>query len=193
MVAVTGSLAMNNATDNADLDYLVVTRPGRLWLTRALVILLVRIASRWEDTLCPNYFISENNLLFPVRSLFSAHEVVQMVPLAGLQVYEKICRLNAWAWEYLPNANSHYIEITPRGFYPRAVKPLLEATMHLPPGDWLENWEMGRKLRKFGQMADAHPEACFSPDQCKGHFDDHGEYIQRAFADRMSVMEEATL
>jgi hypothetical protein len=64
-----------------DLDFLVVTLPGRLWLCRGMAMLLVRLARRLGDELCPNYFITTQALAFPSQDLYSAHELVQMAPL----------------------------------------------------------------------------------------------------------------
>ena len=59
MVAVTGTLSVDNVEQQADLDYLVVTAPGRLWLCRGMAMLLVRIAGLRGDVVCPNSFISD--------------------------------------------------------------------------------------------------------------------------------------
>lgn len=193
MVAVTGSLAMDNASSTADLDYLIVTEPGRLWLARAMVILLVRLASKRGNTLCPNYFITENGLYFTDHNLFTAHEVVQMVPVVGWPVYEEMMRVNGWIKEYLPNTGSVYGETPQRNWDSRIVRPVFEQMLRSAPGNWLEQWEMRRKLRRFSRLSVEHPEARFSADICKGHFDDHGEHVQHAFADRMAALVEVIL
>jgi hypothetical protein len=188
MVAVTGSLAVDNVVPDADIDYLVVTEPGRLWLCRAFTILIVKRAARQGVPLCPNYFLSTNALKFADRNLYTAHELVQMVPIFGLDIYERMLALNDWTVEYLPNAHANPAEepsttlSTPR----RLLRAAAETTLRTPPGGWLERWEMKRKIIRFSEEADDDVEAAFCPDWCKGHFDGHGHRIMHAFEDRIS-------
>jgi hypothetical protein len=188
MVAVTGSLAMDSADSQADLDYLIVTRPGRLWVTRAMVILLVRMVRPRGDTLCPNYFLSEEALGLAERNIFTAHEFVQMVPLSGAEVYRRMGQVNGWVRGFLPNAESRFWETAPGGLYRGKVRPALEGWMQLPAIDRLERWELDRKRVKFGRIAPLHAESCFSPDVCKGHFDDHGQRILAAYRERLQTI-----
>ena len=192
MVAVTGALAVDNVEPDADIDYLIVTEPERLWLCRALVILLVRLAARRGDVLCPNYFLSERALIIQERNLFTAHELVQMVPLAGLPVYHRMRQLNAWAAHFLPNAHDPPQKpgIEPHTEPPPwyAIRTLAEAALRTPAGGWLERWEMGRKVRKFSAQTDGHTEAAFCADWCKGHFDAHGQRTLEAFTRRLQEL-----
>ena len=190
MVAVTGSLAVDNASESADLDYLIVTRPGRLWLTRAMVILMARMASRRGDLICPNYFLSERALVLSDRNLFTAHELAQMVPITGLPVYQRMRKLNNWVSDYLPNAGVSFWASTPPPPYLQFLRPAIENALSLTPFDWLERWEKERKVKKFGLRLSESFEACFNADQCKGHFGNHSLRVQTAFNERMRALEE---
>ncbi len=197
MIAVTGSLAVNNAEADADIDYLLVTGNDRLWVCRAMTILVVRAAARRHVSLCPNYFLSERALVFEERNLYTAHELAQMVPLSGLDVYRKMRALNRWTAEWLPNA----MKAPPGpGVAPAQSAPangrlagLAEHVLGSRLGAHLERWEMQRKIEKFGKTPEAgykgHAEVAFSPDWCKGHFDGHARRVLAAYADRLRSLE----
>jgi hypothetical protein len=179
---------MDNMADG-DIDYLIVTEPGRLWLCRALIVGLVRMAALRGTELCPNYFLSQRALVLTERNLFTAHEVAQMVPIAGLGTYEQLRDLNRWTYAYLPNATG-----TPRRM--ASVEPthhrthqLVESTLRSRVCSPIERWEMMRKVRKLGSQGNGHAEAAFGPDWCKGHFGDHGQVTLSRYAERLQALE----
>ncbi|HFQ94707.1 MAG TPA: hypothetical protein ENK32_11895 [Anaerolineae bacterium] len=184
MVAVTGSLAMNNAAPDADVDYLIVTEHGRLWLCRALIIGVVKLAARQGVILCPNYILSENALQFPEQNLYTARELCQMVPLSGLTVYWKMRRLNEWTDRFLPNAAG----LPPTAVPPQPAHSRLQTWAELPlrtaVGGWLERWEMNRKIRKLETAVPAPNEARFTANQCKGHFQMHQRRAIRSYQEK---------
>lgn len=189
MVAVTGALAVDNSDANDDLDYLIVTEPGRLWLCRALVIGLVRLALRRGDVICPNYFLSERALALDSHSLYTAREVAQMVPLTGRPIYHRLRQLNGWVESYLPNAAGAPREIPVTEPAPARVRTAAEAVLRLRPAGVLERWEMQRKIRKLiaEHGTEGADEASFSPEYCKGHFGGYGSKTLAAFNYRTVV------
>lgn len=191
MVALTGTLAVNNVEHDADVDYLIITEPGRLWLCRAFVIGLVRVAARSGITLCPNFFLAENALALPDRTLYVAREITQMIPLSGIEQYNRLRAENPWVSDFLPNADGP----PPVQLSDCASRPLsqflTEAVFRSPLGAPLERWEMNRKIRKFTAQAPAHAEIRFTPDRCQGHFDGYGKRTMDSFQERMGTAELA--
>jgi hypothetical protein len=188
MVAVTGALAMDNNADG-DIDYLIVTEPGRLWLCRALIVGLVRVAALKRTELCPNYFLSERALVLEERNLFTAHEVTQMVPLAGIATYQQLRDLNRWTDQFLPNATGAPRRMATVEPDRRGTRRLLESTLRSRVCGPLERWEMARKVRKLGSRGNGHAEAAFGPDWCKGHFGDHGQATLARYAERLKAID----
>ncbi len=185
MVAITGSLAMNNVGERVDIDYLLVTRNGRLWLSRALVVAIVRLAASQGFALCPNYIVTERALHFPDQNLYTAHELVQMIPLSGIDTYRHIRQQNNWANTFLPNAVGPPRNlINGRRRRQRHLRHLAELPLRTPIGQWLEQWEMQRKIRKF-QRQQPGSESAFAADWCKGHFDTHYHRTIAAYQKRV--------
>lgn len=190
MVALTGALAMRNADhEHDDLDYLIVTAMGRVWLTRLLVVMLVRAARLWGVQLCPNYMLSDAQLEQQRKDLYIAHELAQMVPISGYSVYLRMREENRWLYALLPNACDTFYPIKPhqvRGLG-LGVQRLLEWLLSGRVGDALECWEHRRKAAKFAQEAAQSPysSAVINAEQIKGHFNDYGHPIIARYYDRL--------
>ncbi len=187
MVAVTGALAMDNAHPGDDIDYMLITVPGRVWLARASAIVVVRLARLAGARLCPNYLLAETSLHLDQRDLFVAHELAQMVPLAGHELYASMIQANAWTGGYLPNAAPpprREPDTTPRGVGKLAQR-FAEWLLSGKLGDALENWERRRKLAKFApQLRQPGSAAALDATQVKGHFNDYGGVTLREYEQR---------
>lgn len=107
MVAVSGSLALENAEPESDVDLFCITQANRLWLARLFIVPLSRLTrvfpSRFPLYLCPNYILSSNALEVTDRNLFTAHEVSQAVPLWGGRMFRRFLDANGWIADFLPH------------------------------------------------------------------------------------------
>jgi hypothetical protein len=187
MVAVTGSLAMNNADEGKDIDFMIVTAPGHLWTCRALILLVARFAKLEGIDICPNYLVTTNALELQERSLYVAHELTQMIPLSGMETYAEMRRLNGWIADYLPKAliapemPSGAERLQRRSGIQRA----LETVFRLPPANWFERWEMDRKIARLRHEQAASSESYFSAEVCKGHIDKHRQKTESAIQEKL--------
>lgn len=116
LVAVTGSVAMKNSTDQSDIDFLVVTQKGRMWIARLLSYLLLwvfRFSIRKpndkneKNKLCLNMWLDESDMTWETkdRNFYTSHEIAQIVPIVNKEkAYEKFLKKNRWILDFWPNA-----------------------------------------------------------------------------------------
>ena len=181
MVVLTGALAVRNpASIDDDYDYLLVTKPGRVWLARAFAIVLVRLVRLRGRELCPNYVLASDNLVQSRQDLYMAHEVAQMRPIYGANNYRKMIEDNLWMQDYLPNA----IPFDTIPDKSRRIRKALEWLLSGWIGDRLEQWEYRRKLDKFkSKTHQAQSTAEINRNSVKGHFEDHGMPVLTRYED----------
>jgi len=122
LIAITGSLAVDNAREDDDLDFFIITSANTLWLTRLIVIPLIGIFFKRRkpfafrhspfairDSVCLNLWLDESALAVPKnkRSLYTAHEVLQAKPIFDRgDTYAKFILANHWTSRYLANAHT---------------------------------------------------------------------------------------
>ncbi len=113
-IALTGSTAVHNAKPDDDIDFMIITSPQRLWLTRLCVIAIALYKKKrrsWgneeKNSWCFNLWLEQDALALPdrLKTLYGAYELCQ-----ALWVYEKsplIKRLyiqkNSWAQQFVYN------------------------------------------------------------------------------------------
>lgn len=115
MVAVTGSLAMQNSSEEGDIDLMIVSSKGKLWTTRLISQLMLRFFGfkvrnagdkNQKDKLCLNIWIDESDLAWREgRNIYTAHEIAQVIPLINKnKAYERFISENKWVRNFWPNA-----------------------------------------------------------------------------------------
>ncbi len=184
MVAVIGSLTMDNVrSPRDDIDLFIVTAPGRVWLTRALVIGLVRLAALIRIDLCPNYVLSTRRLAMSANDLFTARELTQTIPLFGRETFADLHAANRWLESYLPNAAPRDEQLRDVGLLGRGFQRLAEWPLNGTLGARLERSLQNRKLVDLAAQASiaGSREVVLEAEICKGHMESHGGRIRAEY------------
>ena len=192
MVALTGSLAVLNISKNADFDYMLVTAKGRVWIARAFALLFNRLARPFGHTICPNLIVSESALEWPLHDLYSARELIQMIPISGMDVYQKVMRVNSWAKEILPNRSHDFSREKKATEVTTTIRSFFEYFLRGKLGDSFESWEMTRKIARFSQQPGFGEETVFTADVCQGNFHHHRKWTREIFENKLSALAAVT-
>lgn len=112
-IVVTGSLAVDNAKLNDDVDFMIITQEKRLWLARVLLAAYAFLRGRrrsWQreepNSWCLNLWLDESSLKLPARlkNIYGAFEICQAIWVydrGGIK--SRFFQLNSWAEKFLPN------------------------------------------------------------------------------------------
>ncbi len=100
-VALSGTLAFQNAKGDDDLDLFVIVERGRLWTVYFSLVLLLKALGR-RRAVCLNCLLDTAHLAITDRDFFVAHQIVFLRPLGGVESLRTFQQANAWCAQYLP-------------------------------------------------------------------------------------------
>lgn len=126
-VCLSGSMSKGVAYPGGDIDFFIITKDDKLWVSRLLLFLYKKLfLFRHRKDFCLNYFIEEGHLELEDKNIFTATELVTIMPMYGYDVYEKLLETNSWLSEYYPNVKrrTNASVISPKS---TAVRKLLTA------------------------------------------------------------------
>jgi hypothetical protein len=103
-VMASGSFSKDYMDEQSDLDFFIVTEPGKLWIARTLLVLYKRIALfNSHKYFCVNYLVDEANLEIEEKNLFTATELATLIPLQNAAIYRRLLASNPWLTRVFPN------------------------------------------------------------------------------------------
>jgi hypothetical protein len=138
-IAISGSLSKNFADDESDIDLFIITAKNRLWIARTIMHMFKKLTFlvNKEHFFCMNYFIDELGLEIAEKNIYTATEVVTLIPLEGDLTFEKFYSANAWTMAYLPNNYMRVSSAKPLKI--SMLKRTVEAMMNNRLGNVMDN------------------------------------------------------
>lgn len=110
-VSLSGGLSKNYYDDEGDFDFFIITKTKRLWIGRTLLIVYKKLfLNNNKKHFCVNYFISNEHLEIHEKNIFTATEIMTLIPITGKDIFEKFMTNNTWAKSYLPNISRNTLE-----------------------------------------------------------------------------------
>jgi hypothetical protein len=104
-IGISGSLSKNFADQHTDIDFFIITRSNRLWIARTLMHLFKKLTfiTGHQHWYCMNYYIDEEALRIEEQNIFTATELITLIPVCGNGTMDKFYHQNNWVAEYFPH------------------------------------------------------------------------------------------
>ncbi len=139
-VFISGSLSKGYMDEKSDIDYFIITEPKRLWLCRTLLVLYKKlILLNSHKHFCVNYFIDSANLEIPDKNIFTATELVFILPMYNGELYRRFRKTNRWTGDFYPNLHNEKRAV-PLDFFEHGFRNLLEYLFKGSFGEMLDEW-----------------------------------------------------
>lgn len=110
------SVGAGAATADSDIDFFIITAPGRIWIVRLFTNLILRLfglrtyGDRRANKVCLSFYVDFNHLNFsPWRvaddDIYLAYWLYQLTALYDPDnYYQRLLSANGWTKEFLPQA-----------------------------------------------------------------------------------------
>lgn len=171
-LAISGSLSKNFADENSDIDFFIITKANRLWIARTIMHLFYKWAAfrKKQRLFCMNYYVDETALEIPEKNIYTAMEIVTLVPIQGGSCISRFMTANKWTATYFPGIELKEQTGVPakKGFLGRAAEQLLSGSLGNAIDNWLlaltsKHWQQKKQQEKINNngisasmLADKH-------------------------------------
>lgn len=150
-VFISGSLSKNFADEKADIDFFIITKSNRLWISRTLLHLFKKLTylTGQQHCFCMNYFVDEKAMCIHEQNIYTALEIATIVPVAGKAATIEFHQCNSWKARFFPSCEP---QLTDKGGEPQSnFKKWIEKLFHGGFADKLDDWLMRLTTRRWNR------------------------------------------
>jgi len=173
-IGISGSLSKHFADEQADIDYFIITRRNRLWIARTLMHLFKKMnyLRNRQNWYCMNYYVDEEALEIKEKNIFTATEMITLLPASGNGGLVRFFDANDWTAHYFPHYRTRQKEAkgpVPSSFVKTTMEKLLDNRWGDRLDDLLQRWT-SRRWEKKEQRGDRNKKGNRMSLQNEKHF-----------------------
>jgi hypothetical protein len=153
-LAISGSLSKNFADEKTDIDFFIITSANRLWIARTIMHLFKKLSFLVgkQDWFCMNYYIDEAAMEISEKNIFTAMEIITLIPMYGSETIDHFFKSNEWTENYFPGKRYHFQNTIPlkKRFFKRMIEKIVDNNV----GDLIDDWLMKITEKRWNKKAD---------------------------------------
>jgi hypothetical protein len=195
-VFISGTLSKHVMKPDSDIDFFIITEPGKLWVCRAFLTLYKKlILGNSHRNFCLNYFIDSDNLEIPDKNIFTATEVVTLLPMYCYPLYESFMAKNSWVRSEFPNFK---LRVNETVIQTGTTKKVLESIFNNRLGNFLDQLSFSVILRfwkrKFRHLSESNFTLNFRSQKnvSKHHPNAFQERVVNKYSEKILAFEQTT-
>ncbi len=216
-VFISGNLSKNLSRKESDIDYFILTAPGKLWISRILLTAFKKIVLLNKRTwFCINYFRTTDHLGFQNSAdYFTATELITLTPIYNSRYKDRLLLENKWLKSFFPNYRHNGNGISRSSDRHSILQKVLEQFCRIfDTAKWdrffmkfmEKNWKMRLSVSDGNQIALSKkqdtslykpfntinpvtlPKYRISPNECTALGEDSQRLIMSEFHDRLNSL-----
>jgi len=202
MVAISGSLAMDNTKENSDIDLLIITKTGRIWTCRGLITVFSHLIGKrrhgnlTKDRICLNHYLTEKSLKIPYKSLYNAQTYSHLISVLEIKdnLYKKFQKSNKWINNYLsfyPVEEKGYLRKIKLNYFFKSIREFKEFILDGLIGNFIEFILKKIQQRRIGKdplTYQSGGRVVFSNKQLEFHPNSPEKWILEKYNQRMKEL-----
>lgn len=115
-VVISGSVSMDAAKPESDIDIFIISQKDRIWLTRLATVFLTQIIGQRRhkeiinDKICLNIYIADEQSEYPVKNLANSQMITKSLPIYNKNIFASFLYTNKnWLGRYIENFDKNFL------------------------------------------------------------------------------------